>query len=210
MLLLIIIELMGGFAPSLKSQSVVFDSSHSKLANSSLQIGLLFYEDCEKSIQLALKQEIETFYHCKVTLLKARPLPAFAYNPSRNRYKAEKLLLHLKAIKGEHFGKIIGITSKDIATRKGEIPDWGIFGLGYRPGPSCVVSTFRLRRRMNNRQQLLVRTTKVSLHEIGHTLGIPHCNFPDPYCFMKDAEGKLSTVDAIRKHLCSDCRKQIQ
>lgn len=39
---------------------------------------------------------------------------------------------------------MIGITQKDISTSKGQYADWGIMGLAYRPGNSCVASYYRL------------------------------------------------------------------
>ena len=37
------------------------------------------------------------------------------------------------------------------------------------------------------------RFSKVVIHELGHALGLSHCETPG--CVMRDAEGKISTVD---------------
>ena len=55
-------------------------------------------------------------------------------------------------------------------------------GLGFEPGNACVVSTYRL-----SRNNLLNQLDKLTLHELGHTQGLPHCNKKE--CFMRDAEG---------------------
>ena len=65
-----------------------------------------------------------------------------------------------------------------IATNK----NWGIFGLGSLSGKNCVVSTARFGNKHFD------RLSKVSIHEVGHTLGIPHCN-SDVNCLMNDAKG---------------------
>ena len=41
------------------------------------------------------------------------------------------------------------------------------------------------------------------LHEIGHTLGLPHC--PTKGCLMEDAMGKVTTTDGERD-FCPACR----
>ena len=43
---------------------------------------------------------------------------------------------------------------------------------------------------------------KVSIHELGHTQGLPHCAVK--YCFMRDAEGRNPTND--EKDFCPACK----
>ena len=50
----------------------------------------------------------------------------------------------------------------------------------------------------------MVRLAKVAVHEIEHTLGLPHC--PTRGCLMEDAEGKVVTVDRER-NFCAHCRQ---
>lgn len=117
----------------------------------------------------------------KTILRKPVPLPKSAWYSPRNRYRADSIINYL-----DHFGSadtvIIGLTSKDISTTKRGIADWGVMGLGFQPGNACVVSTFRLAK-ANLSEQL----AKISLHELGHTQGLPHCK--NKTCYMRDAEG---------------------
>ncbi|MBX9851002.1 MAG: hypothetical protein K2X86_04505 [Cytophagaceae bacterium] len=62
--------------------------------------------------------------------------------------------------------------------------------MGYRPGPSCVVSAFRLN---SQHPRFVERLKKVCLHELGHNLDLPHC--PDKGCFMTSAAEKIATID---------------
>lgn len=94
----------------------------------------------------------------------------------------------------------VGITTRDISTTKDDIPDWGIMGLGFQPGPASVVSTFRLHK--NNVPEELF---KVAIHEVGHTMGLAHCEVRT--CFMRDAEGKNSTGE--EKEFCPQCKKYL-
>lgn len=58
----------------------------------------------------------------------------------------------LKMLHEEHGGNdeivTIGLTHRDISTSIHGQYNYGIMGLSFRPGDACVVSTFRLKRRM--------------------------------------------------------------
>lgn len=133
-------------------------------------------------------------------------LPKETFYAPRNRYRADKLIKHLK----EEYStqKVIGITTKDISTTSGKHEDWGIMGLAYRPGKSCIVSTHRTFRGAKNESHKQERLAKVVTHEFGHTLGLPHCKNSET-CVMRDANGKVSTVDEVNE-FCSSCRNQIR
>ncbi|PIF32869.1 archaemetzincin [Flavobacterium sp. 9] len=117
-----------------------------------------------------------------VVLRQNIPFPENAYYQPRNRYRADSIIKTIK----NNIGKdsvIVGLSNRDISVTKGKIKDWGVMGLGYHPGKSCVVSDFRLSQQNKNQQFY-----KVVLHELGHTEGLPHC--PVKTCLMRDAEGK--------------------
>ncbi len=145
-------------------------------------------------------------YNAKIELLPARPLPDETYYKPRNRYRADKLLDALDDMLPEPRQRIIGITEVDISTTKGQYLDWGIFGLGRRPGHLCVVSAWRLRSK-TSQDTFHARIRKVSVHEVGHTLGLPHC--PMKSCIMEDAKGRVSTVDRATG-FCSECRRKLK
>jgi archaemetzincin len=46
------------------------------------------------------------------------------------------------------------------------------------------------------------RLWKISLHELGHTLGLEHC--PTKGCIMEDGHGTVKTTDA-ETELCAPC-----
>ncbi len=161
----------------------------------------------DSSLAAAAKAGIEGMYNLRADVLPAVPLPASAYYPPRKRYRAGKLLDHLDSIKGESFLKIIGLTTADISTTKGEFYDWGIFGLGSLGGTACMVSTYRLGRGKVPENKFLERLAKVVNHELGHTLGLDHC--PNRGCLMEDAAGTIGTVDRESGELCDSCRARI-
>lgn len=110
------------------------------------------------------------------------PFPSSAWRPVRARYRADSLIRFLSG--RTPTGEVtIGLTHKDISTTQGEKKDWGVMGLGFRPGKACVISSFRIRGK--NREE---KFAKVVVHEFGHTRGLDHC--PVNSCLMRDAEGK--------------------
>lgn len=149
-----------------------------------------------------VKNSIEKFYGFDCIIKPIVPFTNDILAESKTRYEASKILDKFKSDQN-----IVVITEKDIATQKGIYKEWGVFGLGYMPGPVCVVSTHRLKRNVTE-IKFYDRLEKVVLHEIGHNLGLPHCEM-DIRCMMNDAKGTIKQVDNEKLFLCSDCKKMI-
>jgi len=131
-----------------------------------------------------------------VRILKPIDFPENTYYKPRNRYRADSVISYLNKETKDGF-ITIGLTSKDISVTKGKIKDFGVMGLGFRPGKACVASDFRLNKQNSNEQFF-----KVAIHELGHTQGLKHC--PTKICFMRDAEGKNPTNE--EKEFCEKCK----
>jgi len=148
-------------------------------------------------ISLVTGQLKEIYPH--ILIKPAIPLPYNTFFPGRNRYRADSLIKYLKDLTPE--GHVtLGLTDRDISTTKGDVQDWGIMGLGYRPGNACIVSSFRLDNKNINPQFV-----KVCIHELGHTEGLGHC--PVKTCFMRDAEGGNPINE--EKEFCNKCRRSL-
>lgn len=155
---------------------------------------------------LYLKDSIEQFYPVKVIIAPLKEFPANVYYQPRNRYRADSTIKWLKQIVPDSVRLIVGITDEDISTSKGLYKDYGVMGLGYHPGKTCVVSTMRLRKSATSAKQLQQRIFKVVVHEMGHNFGLPHC--PNQSCIMVDAEGKMK-LDG-EKELCNSCKARLK
>lgn len=131
-----------------------------------------------------------------VKVLEAIEFPENTYYKERNRYRADSIIKFLNSKTKDGF-VTIGLTSKDISATKGKIKDFGIMGLGYRPGKACVASKYRL-----NKENADEQFYKIAIHELGHTQGLSHC--PEKMCFMRDAEGKNPTDE--EKDFCRKCK----
>lgn len=165
-----------------------------------------------------LKHNIEKQYHSTVIILPSITLPdSFINYEKGKRYAASAVIKHLKETMPDSVQYIAGITNEDIYTTKqdkwGNIkkPEykykiWGILGLGYKPGKSCIISTARMH--CADQQQYIERIVKVTLHEIGHNHGLDHCL--DKTCLMTDAVETISTVDKAQTHLCAKCYNRIK
>jgi archaemetzincin len=159
----------------------------------------------EKSNITLVSSAIERFYHYKCVIKSEVNFTKDILADSKTRYEANRILSKY------NIGyNLLILTGKDIACANAErhIAEWGVFGLGYRPGTTCVISTFRLKRNASARI-FNSRLTKVCLHEIGHNLGLEHCTSGDKRCLMNDAKGTIKAVDEEQLFLCEKCRKAI-
>lgn len=179
------------------------------------------YGDFPLNYADTVKTVLTEMYGVKTEIFQSIPLPKNAFvNLKSPRYRADSLIYYLKNdVKYMQHDHVIGLTNKDISTTKysdyknkiikepkSKYADWGIFGLGYLPGKSCVVSSYRLE--MNVPKELFIsRLKKISCHEIGHNFGLPHC--PNKDCIMQDAAETIKTIDNVTLHLCDACKKKI-
>ncbi|UHO39298.1 Zn-dependent protease [Chryseobacterium capnotolerans] len=153
------------------------------------------FRDIQSEKVKAVAEGIKKVYP-NVEVLEAIDFPGNAYYKERNRYRADSIIKFLNTKTKENF-VTIGLTSKDISVTKGKIKDFGVMGLGYRPGKACVASDFRLNKENSDEQFY-----KIAIHELGHTQGLPHC--PEKMCFMRDAEGKNPTNEET--DFCQKCK----
>lgn len=168
-----------------------------------------------------VKRTVMEMYGVQAQVLDPIDIPQTAFVHIKSpRYRADTLIHFLKSdilfAKHDH---VIGLISKDISTTKysdfknkiikepvSKYTDWGIFGLGFMPGKSCIVSSYRLEMNVT-KEQFVARLKKVSCHELGHNFGLPHC--PNKTCIMQDAAETIKTIDNVSLHLCDECKEKI-
>jgi archaemetzincin len=161
----------------------------------------------DPSVLATVATRIRSLLSTEVAILPPRSLPDSAYYPPRHRYRGDDLLAFLDRATPSGYSRVIGITAKDISVTRGEIPDWGVFGVARLSGRPGVVSTFRLGAGAAPAPVLEARLEKVVVHELGHTFGLRHCTSPG--CVMRDAEGSIRPVDSSTGKLCPSCASRL-
>ena len=145
---------------------------------------------------------IEKFYGINPVIEKPIPLTKDLLAKSGTRYEANKILTKFRSNRNQLF-----ITEKDIAIKYPvrHSDEWGIMGLSYCPGRTSVVSTYRIKRTSS---LFGARLQKVCNHELGHSLGLPHCKASST-CLMNDAHGTMKQIDKEEMKFCVDCKKKL-
>ncbi|MFY7839212.1 MAG: zinc-dependent metalloprotease family protein [Lacibacter sp.] len=153
-----------------------------------------------------LKDSIQQFYPVKVELAPSKKFPAHTFYKPRNRYRADSTIAWLHTSKPSHCKTVVAVTNCDVSVTKSGQVDFGVMGLGYKPGDACIISTYRLKKTAKSPQHLRERLFKVAVHEMGHNFSLSHC--PDQQCIMVDAETKMK-LDGV-KGLCTSCKQKLQ
>jgi archaemetzincin len=150
-----------------------------------------------------VKSSIEDFYGFKCKVLSKVEVSDDILSKSKKRCDANKILTKFKTD-----SNIVLITERDICQKRGKVDEYGIIGLGFCPGKVCVISTCRIKNKVT-KKSFYNRLKKVTLHEMGHNLGIPHCSNSDK-CLMNDARGTVKTIDKENLFICDKCVKKIK
>ena len=196
---LLIMILTGCDSPSpngIKKEIGRGNSVSQKAPNTSgVTINIQPFSDIPDSLVKSFTRRMSKLYG-EIHVNKPISLPKQAFYLPRKRYRADSLINILgRNTTGTNI--TIGITTKDISTTKDKYIDWGVMGLGFCPGNACVVSTFRL-----DKKNLADQLFKVCIHELGHNMGLPHCETKN--CYMQDAEGGNPTDNETG--FCPNCK----
>jgi archaemetzincin len=128
------------------------------------------------------------------------------YNISRGQSNSSILLAELLRVFPGHDGKLLGITSVDLF-----IPVLTfVFGEAQLKDRAAVASGCRLKEEFYgmapNEALFRERLLKETVHELGHTFGLLHCQ--DYNCAMHSSTS-VDDIDIKGVHLCRQCAAQI-
>ncbi|HEX8910455.1 MAG TPA: archaemetzincin [Anaeromyxobacteraceae bacterium] len=129
--------------------------------------------------------------------------PAYAFNKDRQQYHSTAVLRRLAQLKEAALGPVLAVTDIDLF-----VPDSPfVFGEADRDARTAIVSLCRLGHGPEGRpaepERLWRRAQVEAIHELGHLLGLSHCQ--DVRCAMFLSH-KPSDSDRKGPGLCGACR----
>ncbi|MFZ3200290.1 MAG: archaemetzincin family Zn-dependent metalloprotease [Candidatus Acidiferrales bacterium] len=127
---------------------------------------------------------------------------SWAFNMSRRQYSSTEILARMANHATSETWRLLGVTSVDLY-----IPVLTfVFGEAQLQGMSAIVSTYRLHQEFyglpSDERLLDQRLLKEAVHELGHTLGLTHCENVE--CAMA-ASHAVEWIDLKSGHFCSKC-----
>jgi archaemetzincin len=163
------------------------------------KIDRILLEDLRTAIPRSLPVE------CEILPFDLDPSPA--YHPERQQFHSSEVLERIQSLVRPKDWRFLAIADVDLY-----IPILKyVFGEAQIGGPCALVSKFRLRQEFYglDRDDALVtqRLLKESVHELGHTLELRHCQ--DYHCVMASSHA-VEWIDMRESCLCQSCRLEVE
>lgn len=133
--------------------------------------------------------------------------PGPSYHAERQQYHSSEILQGMQALVRPGDWRFLAIADVDLY-----IPILKyVFGEAQIAGPCAVVSAYRLRQEfyglVRDDALLRQRLLKESIHELGHTLELSHCE--DYRCVMASSHA-VEWIDLRETIFCEPCRAQVE
>jgi archaemetzincin len=157
-----------------------------------IELEIFYSKGCEGKVKLIEKTLKEVFEFINIYIKANLEIPEFpGILNEKNQYDAVKLLKFL--LKIEEGNRVLWIIKEDIYVSGMNF----VFGLAqFHKG--AVLSIYRL-----NSDELI---EKEAIHEVGHVLGLYHCN---NVCVMQFSNSLLEAKEKP-KSLCERCKKMLK
>jgi archaemetzincin len=165
-------------------------------------VAVSFIGDCGAEMFTPISRGIRRVFGFLAEQTPLLPDVEFALDPNRNQYHSTPILDKLAELTPAGATKVLAITAVDLF-----IPILThVYGEAQLGGKACIVSTFRLKEGLSPlsvRETYQFRVVKETIHELGHTFKLRHCQ--DPACIMHYCRS-VRDVDRKSDGLCRYCK----
>jgi len=163
----------------------------------------LSFCDCDELEKESILREVREILNIETKVISTLKDFEFAYNKARRQYLASAILYSLKNYVPSDGKVLVLVVDIDL------YEDGFNYIFGQSSGDVCIVSIYRFKpctKVISQCERKLIneRAVKTIIHEIGHSLGLPHCR--DEKCVMYFSNW-LGDTDKKGKVFCKNCRK---
>jgi archaemetzincin len=163
-----------------------------------LPLALLPFQGMDERTMLILADQLaHRGFAC--TLLPEVAVPPDAYNHVRDQYRVERLL---EATRQAVAGRVLGVVDLDLYAEGLNF----VFGMADTPGRAAVISVSRLHDSIAE-ARFQARVFKEAVHELGHTLGLAHCQHAKCVMYFSNT---LADTDHKGADFCVECRTRLE
>ena len=172
-----------------------------------MKVGLLGVGKVDPQVLTSLSEGLQRIYPDTACFIVEQGLPLHEryYDKKRNQYNSTLILNEVSdfaVLHREVFDRVLGVVDVDLYVSGLNY----VFGEAYTPGCAGLISLWRLRPEFYGESRdwsvFVGRVLKEAVHEIGHTLGLPHCHHR--FCVMHFSNSIFDT-DKKQTLLCDDC-----
>ncbi|MDD1668225.1 MAG: archaemetzincin [Methanomicrobiales archaeon] len=173
--------------------------------NAGLRIALIPIGEVDPALLALLTEDLPGIFAFEVEVYPAVPLAQKHFVKDRGQYNADGLLGEFSAIVPGAGTVLLGITEADLFSPGLNF----VFGIANRR--RALISTFRLHPEIYGREPNTMvfrrRVLVEAIHEIGHALGLPHCEYPGCVMYFSNWIGD---TDRKGPGFCFRCARALE